>query len=267
MHAYLLGGRPIHFPFPSGLLDYECETCDAPCCRGAELGIGRSRELVTLERVLPRASLFARPGFAGGSMLSVSSPLEACWFLDRKDRCRLHKVGGPEAKPAGCRLFPFHRVRSLGEAVVVLPDFTCPLAVCPPDRSSPRSLHDELALEMHRAGVPRGGHKALPPPQDMDWEQALLLERRVVLATPHHLEDTDYLPYCDVQQALALEALGLDGARATLAPVRQSMERLLGSCARPSPGLVRELVALTGILRLCVSTVARREVPALLLAL
>ncbi len=267
MRAYLLGGRPIYFPFLSGLLEYECSTCDAPCCRGTPLGIGRSNELVTLERVQPRIPLFTSPGFAGSAMLSITPPHEACWFLDDKARCRLHKVAGPHAKPSGCRLFPFHRVRSVGEAVVVLPDFLCPLQLSDGPGVSPRSSHDELALEMHRTGVPRGGHSQLQPPRDMTWKEALPLERRVVDAAEHHLDDDDYLPYAETQERLTHKSLATPRKKSAVAVARDTMERFLGSRARPSAEAVRELVALTGTLRLMTSSLPRRDMPALLIAL
>src|SRR3954462_7223454 len=98
MRAYLLGGRPLHFPFLSGVLRYDCATCDAPCCKGAALGIGVSRELVTLQQAQPKAPLFAVPSFFPSQMTAISTPAERCWFLDRKNRCRLERVIGRDAK-------------------------------------------------------------------------------------------------------------------------------------------------------------------------
>src|SRR4051812_30349408 len=129
MRQYLLGGRPLHFPFLSGVLRYECSTCDAPCCKGAALGIGVSRELVTLQHAQPRSPLFAVPQFHHSPLLALQTPAEKCWFLDRKKSCRLERVLGRDAKPSGCRLFPFVKFRSMGEAVTVLPDFLCPIQV------------------------------------------------------------------------------------------------------------------------------------------
>lgn len=268
MRAYLLGGRPIHFPFLSGILEYECSTCDAPCCKGAALGIGRSKELVTLTRVQPGISLFMAPGFAGSGMLSVATPLEACWFLDKHDDCRLHKAGGMEAKPAGCRLFPFQRLRSVGEALAVLPDLLCPLRTSAGPSETGATSHDEIALEMHRAGVPRGGHAPLPPPRDMPWREALPLERRVVDAAEHHLEDADYLPYAEAQMRLTVRTtLTARERKDGTGRLRASIERFLGVTRRPSEQAVHDLVALTGTLRLMASTLPRRELPGVLLAL
>ena len=118
--VHVLAGRPIFFPFPSGALSYECVGCDAPCCKGQPIGIGRSRELVTIQQAQPRATLFAVPGFQGGPLLALTPPPEKCWFYDRNGRCRIEHVVGRDAKPTGCRLFPFSRLFSVGEALAVL---------------------------------------------------------------------------------------------------------------------------------------------------
>src|ERR1044071_7401422 len=163
MRQYLLGGRPLHFPFLSGVLRYDCNTCDAPCCKGAALGIGVSRELVTLTTAQSAAPLFAVPTFFHSQMMALKTPAERCWFLDRKNKCRIEKVLGRDAKPAGCRLFPFVRFRSMGEAVCVLPDFTCPIQVNDAANEHGPTSHDDIALEIHRAHVPRTGHPELAP--------------------------------------------------------------------------------------------------------
>lgn len=266
MRAYLLGGRPIHFPFLSGILRYDCPSCDAPCCKGAHLGIGKSKELVTLSSVQPNIGLFATPGFSGSAMLSIASPADACWFLDSKRRCRLEKVMGREAKPAGCRLFPFQRIRGLGEHLAVVPDFLCPIEVAAPSETGPTS-HDEITLEMHRTQVPRTGHPELPAPRDMPWNDAVLLERRIVAESERFLETGDYAAFADVQLELTRALLGTEGKAGQMQRLEGTIRRFLFVDARPSREAVRDLVALTGSLRLMVSSLARRETPALLVAL
>jgi Fe-S-cluster containining protein len=267
MRAYLLGGRPLHFPFLSGVLRYDCATCDAPCCKGAALGIGPSRELVTIQQAQPRSALFSVPSFFSSPVLALQSPAERCWFLDRKNRCRLERVLGREAKPSGCRLFPFVRIRSMGEAVCVLPDFSCPIGVGDAPAATGPTSHDELALEIHRALVPRAGHPELTPPRDMAWSDALALERKIVEESERHLRSTSYVPFAELQHALALAALGVDGRSGAMARVEQTARRFLGITEKPSAATVRDLVALTGTLRLSGSALPRREVAAVLTVL
>lgn len=267
MRAYLLGGRPIYFPFLSGIFQYDCGPCESPCCRGPSLGIGRSRELVTLIQAQPKIALFAQPGFATSSMVSLAAPLEACWFLDRKHRCRLHHVVGVEAKPAGCRLFPFQTIRSAGEAVVVLPDFTCPITVADAPRDEGANSHDELALEMHRTGIPRGGHEPLAEPKDLTWDAVIPIERRIVDASRAHLFDDAYGDFAEVQLALTAKALGIPYKKDRLDKLQGLISTFLDDDGTPSKPVVHQLVALTGVFRMMASELPRRDLPALLVAL
>ncbi|MCC7070867.1 MAG: YkgJ family cysteine cluster protein [Deltaproteobacteria bacterium] len=266
MKAYLLGGRPLVFPFFSGALRYDCAGCEAPCCKGAALGIGSSRELVTIQQAQPKAPLFAVPSFHQSQRLALQTPAEACWFLDKKRRCRLERVLGHLAKPAGCRLFPFVRFKNAGETVVVLPDFLCPLLVGAPTAVGPAS-HDGLALEIHQAQVGRSGHKELPVPRDLPWGDAMPLERRVVEEAERHLFEESYVPYAELQYLLALASLGIDGKEGAMRKVEESLRRFIGASEVPSREAVREVVALTGVLRMQASSLPRREVPAVLVAL
>lgn len=266
MKAYLLGGRPLFFPFFSGAVRWDCNGCDAPCCKGAALGIGGSRELVTIQEAQPKAPLFAVPTFHLSQRLALQTPAERCWFLDKKQRCRLERVVGRQAKPAGCRLFPFVKMRAAGETVVVMPDFLCPIRLGAPAPRGPFS-HDELALEIHQAQVGRSGHKELPVPRDLSWADAVPLERRIVEESEGHLFDEGYGPFAELQYLLALASLGVDGKGDAMTRVEESARRFIGAAERPSPEAVRELVALTGLLRLQASALPRREVPAVLVAL
>jgi Fe-S-cluster containining protein len=265
--AYVLGGRPIHLPFLSGLLRYGCAECDAPCCKGASLAVGRSRELVSLQRVQPNLPLFAAPGFAGSPLLSIQSPKDACWFYDdKKNRCRVEAVMGRDAKPAGCRLFPFHRIRGAGESLVILPDFTCPIVVGDETLDEGQFSHDEIVLEMHRTHIPVRGHPTLPPPKDLAWDKAIRLERRVVRASERFLDRDRYLPFAEHQLERTCEILGTK-PHVELSNLDRHIREVLGIPMTSSPITVRHMVALTGVLRVMVSPLARKEMPALLLAL
>ena len=269
-HAYLLGGRPLHFPFLSGVLRYDCTTCDAPCCkghRGASLGIGVSRELVTITQVQPRAALFATPSFHHSPVTALQAPAERCWFLDRKTKCRLEKVLGREAKPSGCRLFPFVRFRAAGEGVVVLPDFLCPITVGDAPTQHGKTSHDEIALEIHRAQIPRSGHPALPPPRDLSWGEAMPLEKRVVEEGEPHLRSTSYVPFAELQHALALATLGVVGKANPMEKVEETVRRFLDVNERASLATVRDLTGVTGTLRLLASALPRREIAGVLVVL
>jgi hypothetical protein len=249
------------------------------------IGIGRSRELLVIQQAQPRAPLFAVPGFNDGPLLSLSPPPEKCWFFDNNGRCRLEHVVGRDAKPTGCRLFPFSRIVTVGEALAVLPDATCPLIVLGPDRttsapSSPSSpapalsSHDALALEMSRTQVPRSGHPALPAPSDLPWDEALPLERHIVDEAAALLQRSSppvsYAAFADLQHQLTSALLGIDAKPAAMLHLEADVRRFLAVTETgPAPGML-DLIALTGVLRLTPidgTCVPRRVAPAMLTTL
>lgn len=274
--VHLLQGRPLFFPFASGFFAYSCATCDAPCCKGQPLGIGRSRELVTIQQAQPRSTLFSAPGFKGGPLLSLLPPPDKCWFLDRKSRCRLEHVLGREAKPTGCRLFPFSTLQGVGEALAVVPDLLCPITLQTQDSLSPLSSHDALTWELKDTQVPSHGHAELPDPVDLSWDEALPLERRIGEEAAALLSSTttlSYGPFADLQHQLTTALFGNDTRQGTMETLEADIRRFLAIQEHSSRDGVRELVALTGTLRLTPTGAkdadlpARRSLPALLVAL
>ena len=269
---HLLSGRPLFFPFPSGTLIHVCEGCDAPCCKGEPIGIGRSRELVTILQAQPRAALFAAPGFNGGPLLSLSPPPEKCWFLDRKQRCRLEYVMGREHKPTGCRLFPFSVLQGVGEAIAVVPDLLCPIKVAPLSMKGP-FCHDELALEMMRTQVPRTGHPTLSPPTDLGWDEAIVLERRIVAEAAGLLEGAQLPPFvvfAELMHQLTCALVDVDARPASMELIDSDVRRFLGVDEQLSPDALREFMSFVGVLRLRPidgATMPRRALPAVLTAL
>lgn len=276
--VHLLSGRPLYFPFPSGALSYTCEGCDTPCCKGEPLGIGRSRELVTILQAQPKAAMFASPGFNGGPLVSLTPPPEKCWFLDRKSRCRLEHVLGREHKPTGCRLFPFSILQGVGEALAIVPDLLCPLKTTPAEALSTTSLPtgptswDALALEMTRTQVPRTGHPGLDDPPDVSWRDGLVLERRLVAEASARLASPrpgSYLGHLELSHQLTCALVGVDNRPSAMALIDADVRRFLGVNDVLGDDATRDLLAFEGVLRLRPIDglpVPRRALPAVLVA-
>ncbi len=267
MDVHLLGGRPIYFPFLSGILTYDCARCDARCCKGASLGIGRSRELAALLHINPALALMAGEAFPAGALPVLETVLEQCWFLGGDNACRLEKNVGRQHKPAGCRLYPFNQFRVADPFVVVMPHFHCPIDVADaPTNDGPQS-HDGLAYEMHLVGVPRDGHPSMGTLPDFTWTELLPVERLIRDMGAAQLRATEYAPYADVQTELMTQQLLLPrGARCTTLRARTASFLGYGE-GWASQDLVRKLVALTPYLRLRVSSVPRWQVPQVLTVL
>lgn len=270
--VHLLAGRPLFFPFPSGALTYQCADCDAPCCKGEPIGIGRSRELVTILQAQPKAAMFTVLGFNGGPLVSIAAPPEKCWFLDRKSRCRLEYVLGREQKPAGCRLFPFSILQGVGEALAIVPDLLCPLQVGTPS-STGQTSWDALAVEMTRTQIPRSGHPTLEDPPDMPWDEAMVLERRLVAEAGARLGAAtagSWLSFLELSHQLTCALVGVDARPAAMTLVDADVRRFLGVHDELSVDATRELLAFSGVLRVRPvddQTMPRRALPSVLVAL
>ncbi|UQA58986.1 YkgJ family cysteine cluster protein [Polyangium aurulentum] len=122
-------GRPLD-PLPGFSL-----ACDGQgsCCRlyasviFRPLEEARARVLLPLVLDAGEHPELAFPPMAGSAPCgasSVGADAGRCAYLEGDGRCGLHKRGGPEGKPFGCRTFPATFVDD-GEAVRVAPAVEC----------------------------------------------------------------------------------------------------------------------------------------------
>jgi len=115
----------LYFTWPDRRLRYECRGC-ANCCKGHGIGV-ESRQLVQLVAKRPELGAFVRKR---GDAVTFWNPRDRCFFLEDDGLCRIEVEDGRAAKPAACRLFPFNRVYTAGNTLVV--DYNsvlCPLTV------------------------------------------------------------------------------------------------------------------------------------------
>ncbi|MEX1362833.1 MAG: YkgJ family cysteine cluster protein [Nannocystaceae bacterium] len=104
------GARPV-VGYPEGL------RCDGSgtCCRLYGTVMATPQEAQRIQTLLPHwrvgrvpAERWTTPmrGSAPGPLLALVARDGACGMLREDGRCEVHRVGGAEAKPLGCRLFP-----------------------------------------------------------------------------------------------------------------------------------------------------------------
>jgi len=267
MELHLVAGKPIYFPFLSGILEYDCPSCDARCCKGAQLGIGKSRELASLLHISPSLALFAGDAFPSGPLPVIETVLESCWFLDSTNLCRIERAVGRDFKPASCRLFPFNQFRRAGDFIIVMPHFQCPIQVLSEPNPGSRTGHDALAMEMFDTNVPSDGHPAIAHVDGGTWDQSIPLERDIRDIGAAHLRSAEYAPYADVQADMTKEMLGSPrGPRCNT--LRARIASFLGhGDGKPSVPAVHDLVALTPYLRIRLAGFPRPQVPSMLTAL
>lgn len=288
------GDHPVYFPFLSGILDYQCASCDAPCCKNAVINVARSREIHALLQLDRSAALFAVPAVSGNGMLSIYPPDEYCRFFQQthnaestEHRCLVEAGGGRSSKPAGCRLFPFQQVRRAGPALTIFPDLLCPINVVNRPARSVVSRYDYLLDEMSRVALPKRGQLSLTAPSDMSWNSALLLEYRLLKTSKRYFSinldsqtksETHISPwerwllFCVEQQKYTDEAMGLAHRTGKLAVIAEAAAGFIGSNIawlqeKVTHADVDMLISVSGIVRMQMSPIARRAMPAVLLVL
>jgi lysine-N-methylase len=121
---------PPEFLVPDGVT-FACTQC-GDCCRTGNvlLAPGEAERLAMLDWAAaghappdgPHTAA-VRTGQRQGERLA-RRPDGACIFLDSRNRCLLHEVFGPDAKPLLCRLYPFG-FHPVGDRVAVDCSFAC----------------------------------------------------------------------------------------------------------------------------------------------
>lgn len=116
---------PVLFTFVEGQFGYNCQTCDARCCRQVgQLKFGDHQKALVKQLGLEHADL--RQQAAG---FEVELGFGGCPALTADNFCTLHASGGLENKPALCTLFPLTRLLRAPKFLLVSPQltFVCPL--------------------------------------------------------------------------------------------------------------------------------------------
>src|SRR4051794_37822823 len=120
---------------------FSCRSCTS-CCRSwfVELMPGEEEGIVGLRWPAGDALEGARPILKhGGKTLLARRGDGACLFLNEKNGlCRIHEEFGEEAKPLGCRVFPYQIAPTFKGEATVIGRFDCPTV-----RKNEGKLHSE----------------------------------------------------------------------------------------------------------------------------
>ncbi len=84
----------------------------------------------------PTHAFLPLAGSAPTVLRALSHEGGACMYLDRDQRCSLHRVGGPSAKPVGCRWYPA-RLIDIGAEIRVVPSVECSCVARPVEGGEP----------------------------------------------------------------------------------------------------------------------------------
>lgn len=160
--------------------NWDCQVC-GNCCREYQVPVtGEERRRISAQGwdrdpELVGVALFERKGRWWSRRYRLAHrPDEACVFLSREGRCRIHEKFGPEAKPLACRLYPFIFVPA-GDHWRIGMRYACPSAAA--NRGKPVQEHLGLIRAFAAAleSQAKGDVSAAPAPplqsgQRLGWE-------------------------------------------------------------------------------------------------
>jgi len=167
------------FTFPDRSLKYDCPSCGSQCCKGKGLALEARAEVVRFARLEPRLAALLYP--MNERFAQVMDVSDGCWMLRPDGLCAIETDRSYAEKPHTCRLFPFNRIFTVGEARVV--DFNskiCPLQ----DVADARSGQSWADLEKQIAGEGAPSSVAARRPRRREERSCPGFRTRASSATP-----------------------------------------------------------------------------------
>lgn len=213
----LIGGilsKQISILFPPGQ-QFSCTAC-GKCCRQQwriRVDPAEAERLESLQAFEQSVKQGYQPLEVVEEQLQLGKKEDSrCVFLQEDNLCQIHGEGGPEVKPAPCRLFPFQLVGTPDGYYVSL-SFSCPAVLC---GTGELTQHDaeELALTVKAAphffpadlkaneNVTVCSGVAIPWLAFREWEEAILK----LLETPLELTRALSVAVATVAEAIVNEA-------------------------------------------------------------
>ncbi len=192
--------------------NWQCQGCGV-CCRGSIITLS-DEDLAKLDAQkwhehpdFRGVKTVVREGLIGGRRVLAKRDDGGCVFLTDDNRCRIHELHGPDAKPAVCRTFPL-QVVPLEKFAYVTARRSCPTAAADEGPTVEQQLP-----EVKRSGLLRQG-RSRPPAivrgVRRDWRkflatadalQRLLLDERypMVRRLIHGLQFCEALEACQLK--------------------------------------------------------------------
>lgn len=222
---------------------YSCQSCGR-CCTMWTITVDESRAEQLRRTDWGGGDPFIRRR-GEGDEYCIRMVQGRCFFLDRKNRCRIHNQVGYESKPEGCKAFPLHVTQVAGETHVRL-SFYCPAVTA----QKGKRLQDQM--KWVRKTVKSAGDVARKVPLQLieDLELTLRDLESIERALVSLLEQQEHSIADGVAAGAGLlarlvQATGKDGKSALAAALRQAQGagllalaeegRTGGSAARAGP--------------------------------
>lgn len=186
-------GDPPRSPTPERPLEVlddftlHCDSNGTCCCTHSAVAF-RQAEMERARMMVPEreeANLSFLPliGSIERGVLAPTMIDGRCPYLEPDGRCQLHRLGGPEAKPLGCRLFPATFVDD-GEAIRVSVMVECPCVLqsvgkpggeplVPPGAVVEGDLEQAIRITRLPEQIKLGPERSAPRAALRQWSQAL----------------------------------------------------------------------------------------------
>ncbi len=149
---FFFDSKPVYFAFPDNVLDYDCSSCGAKCCRGHGFAASMDRELPGLLTRFPELAYTAIRH--SGNWTQFFNLPGNCFLLDGGHSCSIENQLGKTMKPGVCRAFPFNNISSSDNLLIIAPHFLCPLNLTQNNSGlSHKGSHAEIFQELLETGI------------------------------------------------------------------------------------------------------------------
>ncbi len=139
--------------FIDGSLHYNCAKCKDNCCKGLGFGGREKGSMGSLLENNPYLLPWVQKRNKG--FISLSTPKSGCWYLRNDGRCMVELNYGRSAKPDVCLAFPFNRLYTIGDHLVIKPNYLCSHLepVIPPRPGDVTGSHTAVVEELYATGM------------------------------------------------------------------------------------------------------------------
>ncbi len=112
----MTGALDLYIPFLDGVIGYDCQTCQAGCCKAGSIGaLDRERDFLLSK--WPALAVFQTSQRPNQTTFAKAAP--QCWFLQDDLRCAIEIGYGRDQKPHICRTHPVYLHPQLEQDLVV----------------------------------------------------------------------------------------------------------------------------------------------------
>lgn len=251
--------KKIFIPFIDGMLNYDCQECNALCCKQNGYIIMNAKDKKMLLQKYPSLRYFF---VKETKKLYWIFRYSECWFLESDGLCYIQKKYGYSSKPFICGVAPFYVVKYADEYVVITKE--CP-KLCV-DKGNKNTSHKRIFKDAQET---IDNDNVL---EEISWSgRRLNLEKEILESSKMFLDRSSYLDFSAYQIAITKnEDMGKIKSELLESVELWKSFLEIDELNMENKRLTYELTAITSLLRTGsfeLSLMEAKKVPAALLAL